>query len=265
MTSIAVGVVVVALLLAWLNYEITSTLNGDKAAAEFERAQDRFGDRTGVLDMYHDEFGNTTMKLAPVATVTEEYEDLAQDAASYFEDRDHGTVTLRIDQTELTLRDDDDDARRLGLRLVDQLRSLDGLQEILISASAHNPTVEVDDGLNRSVVSVYRDVQEACAGVARDEDVGVSVSAWGMPRGHISDELGYDYDAEEDQDRSADLSREFAIYQRYARTYEVVEVFIEPADVRLTINENVADARSDARRDHGSSGIEITIDAAEAR
>ena len=69
LTSIVVGVVVVALLLAWLNHEITSTLNGDKAAAQFERAQDRFGDRWGVLRMYHDEFGNTTMELAPVAVV----------------------------------------------------------------------------------------------------------------------------------------------------------------------------------------------------
>jgi hypothetical protein len=258
LTSIVVTVVVVALLLAWINHEITTTLNGDKAAAQFERAQDRFGDRAGVLRMYHDFFGNTTMELAPVAVVTEEYEDLSQDAASYFERRNRGSVTLRIDETELTL--DDDAARRLGLRLVDQLRSLDGLERVTISASSHHPTVRVDGDLNGSVLSVYRDVQEACAVAARGEGVSVSVSSWGVPRGHISDELDYDYAADEDQDRSADLSREIAIYQRYARTYEVVEVLIRPADVRLTINENATEARSDARRDSGSGGIEIEIE-----
>lgn len=263
LTSVVATVVVVALLLAWLNHEINSVLSGDKAAAQFERAQDRFGDRAGVLRMSHDEFGNTTMELAPVAVVTEEYEDLARDAAAYFERRNDGEVTLRIDQTELTLEDNDDAARRLGLRLVDQLRSLDGLQEVSISASTHHPSVQVYDGLDRSVLSLYRDVQEACAVIAPDEGVTVSVSGWGVPRGHVSDELDYDYDADEDQDRSADLSREIAIYQRYARTYEVIEVYIRPTDVTLTIDGNTADARSDARRDSGSGGIEITIDPAE--
>lgn len=92
--------------------------------------------------------------------------------------------------------------------------------------------------------------------------MSVSVTGWGVPRGRVSDEL--DYDADEDQDRSADLSREIAIYQRYASTYDVVDVFIRPADVMLTINEDITDARSDARRDSESSGIEIEIDPADA-
>ncbi|MGI5190804.1 hypothetical protein ACQEVI_21875 [Promicromonospora sp. CA-289599] len=260
LTSIVVTIVVVALLLAWYIHEIDSELSGDKAAAQFERAQDRFGDRAGVLSMYYDEFGNTTMELAPVAVVTEEYEDLSQDAASYFERRNDGEVTLRIDQTELTLDDDDDAARRLGLRLVDQLRSFDGLQEVSISAATHRATVQVYDDLDRSALSLYRDVQEACAVVAPGEDVSVSVIGWGVPRGHVSDELDYNNDAGEDQDRSADLSREIAIYQRYARKYEVVVVYIRPADVTLMIDGNTADARSDARRDSGSSGIKIEIE-----
>ena len=261
--SVVVSVVVIALLLAWVNYEINSVLSGDKADAQFERAQERFGDRWGVLRMYHDEFGDTTMELAPVTGVTKKYEGLARDAASYFERRDDGDVTLRIDQTELTLADDDEVARRLGLRLVDQLRSLDGLEQVSISAWADHLAVQVDGNQTRSVLSLYRDVQEACAGAAPGEDVPISVSGWGTPFGHVSDELDYTYNSAEDQDRSADLSREFAIYRHYARTYEVVAISIRPSHVRLTINKDIAEARSDARRDFRFSGIEIEIDPAE--